>query len=181
MSFRNGRKILAALLLSVLLLVTSCATTAAPPSRWDRAQQESTQQRKDRTPAIVNDRSFAAQPVAGGSFNKFFPSTQAGYGRVYTQEKKGFAEAKLKKAGKEVAVLSISDIASNPSAANKYKQSTQQIAGYPAVNQGRTATSILVGARYQVKVLSRDPDFTESDREDWLEKFNLNGLAQLNK
>lgn len=175
MIFRSGRRILAALLLSMLLLVTACST-AAPPSRWDRAQQESTQQTKV-TP--VKDRTVAAVPVAGGSFNKLFPGTQAGYERVFTQEKKGFAEAKLKQGGKDVALLSISDIASNPSAANKYKQSTRQIAGYPAVNQGRTATSILVGDRYQVKVLSRDPAFTESDREAWLQKFKLNALARL--
>jgi hypothetical protein len=177
MIFRGGRRILAALLLAVLLLVTSCATTAAP-TRWDQAQQESTQHRKDQATA-VQDRTVAEAPVAGGSFNKFFPATQAGYARVYTQEKKGFAEAKLKKDGKDVAMLSISDVASNPIAAAKYKQSTQQIAGYPAVNQGKTATSVLVGDRYQVKVLSRSPDFTDSDRVAWLEKFNLNGLARL--
>ena len=177
MVFRSGRRILAALLLAVLLLVSSCATTAAPPSRWAQAQQESTQQRKDK--ATTQDRTVADKAVTGGSFNKFFPGTQAGYVRVYTQEKKGFAEAKLKKGGKDVAMLSISDIASNPSAAGKYKQSTQQIAGYPAVNQGKTATSILVGDRYQVKVLSRDPNFTESDRVAWLEKFNLDRLARL--
>jgi len=175
---RSGRRILAALLLAVLLLVSSCATTAAPPSRWDQAQQERTQHKKDKV-TTLQDRPVADKAVAGGSFNKFFPGTQAGYGRVYTQEKKGFAEAKLKKGSKDVAMLSISDIASNLSAAYKYKQSTQQIAGYPAVNQGKTATSILVGDRYQVKVLSRDPNFTESDRVAWLQKFNLNGLAQL--
>ncbi len=177
--FRSGRRILAALLLAMLLLVTSCATVAAPPSRWDHAQQESTQQRKDKVIAPVKERAIADKAVAGGSFNKFFPSTQAGYARVYTQEKKGFAEAKLKQGGKDVAMLSISDIASNPIAAAKYKQSTEQIAGYPAVNQGKTATSILVGNRYQVKVLSRDPAFTGSDRVAWLQKFNLNSLARL--
>ncbi len=177
MNFRGGRRILAALLLFVLLLVSSCGTKAAP-SRWDQAQQQSTEHRKEQATA-VQDRTVAAAPVSGGSFNKFFPPTQAGYGRVYTQEKKGFAEAKLKKDGKDVAMLSISDVASNPIAAAKYQQSTQKLAGYPAVNQGRTATSILVADRYQVKVLSRDPDFTESDREAWLQKFNLDGLARL--
>ena len=176
MMFRSGRRILAALLLAVLLLVTSCATVAAPPSRWDQTQQD-TQQRKAITAPVK--RAITDQAVAGGSFNKFFPSTQAGYARVYTQEKKGFAEAKLKQGGKDVAMLSISDVASNPMAAAKYRQSTEKIAGYPAVTQGKTATSILVGNRYQVKVLSRDPDFTESVRVAWLQKFNLNGLARL--
>ncbi|HEY9806699.1 MAG TPA: hypothetical protein V6D04_09025, partial [Candidatus Obscuribacterales bacterium] len=73
----------------------------------------------------------------------------------------------------------ISDTASNPSAAAKYQQSTRTIAGYPAVETGTTATSVLVGDRYQVKVLSRDPGFTKSDREAWLQKFDLDGLKDL--
>jgi hypothetical protein len=36
-----------------------------------------------------------------------------------------------------------------------------------------------VGDRYQVKVLSRDQAFTASDREAWLQKFDLNGLNNL--
>jgi len=36
-----------------------------------------------------------------------------------------------------------------------------------------------VANRYQVKVLSRDPSFTASDRKEWIEKFDLAGLAQL--
>ncbi len=177
MIFPGGRKTFVALLLSILLLVSSCDTAAAP-SRWDQAQQDSTQ-RKDKVITPVKEREVAGKPVTGGSFNKFFPTAQAGYERVYTQEKRGFAEAKLKKQGTDVAMLSISDVAGNPVAANKYKDSTLQIAGYPAVNQGKTATSILVNNRYQVKVLSRDPAFTDSDRVAWLGKFNLNGLAQL--
>ena len=166
---RNVRKILATLLLSMLLLVSACTPQA--PSRYDQAQKESTQQKTGL--AVVKD---AEQ---GSSFNKFFPSTQAGYARIYTQEKKGFAEAKLKKGGQELAVMSISDIKSLPTAAAKYKQSTKTIAGYPAVSQGINGTSVLVAERYQVKVQSRNPSFTQRDREAWLQKFNLNGLARL--
>ncbi|PLZ86687.1 hypothetical protein CI593_18180, partial [Fischerella thermalis CCMEE 5194] len=102
-----------------------------------------------------------------------------GYERVYTQEKKGFAEAKLKKDGQELAMLAISDTKSIPTAAAKFANSSKQIAGYPAVEIGNTQTAILVNNRYQVKVLSRSPSFTASDRETWLKKFDLNGLAQL--
>jgi len=42
MQFSPARRILAPFLISVLLLVTSCGQTQAP-SRWDKAQQESTQ------------------------------------------------------------------------------------------------------------------------------------------
>ena len=169
MIFRSVRSVIAALLLSILLLVTACQTQA--PSRFDQAQQESSQQRSGQ--AVAKD------ATQGGSFNKFFPATQAGYERVYTQEKKGFAEAKLKKGGKEVALLSISDTTSLPRAAAKFQNSTKKIAGYPALEIGNTQTAILVGDRYQVKVLSRDPSFTQSDREAWLQKFKLKGIASL--
>ena len=169
MIFRNTRRILATLLLSMLLLVTACATQA--PSRFDQVQQESSQQRSGQ--AVAKD------ATQGSSFNKFFPSASNGFERVYTQEKKGFAEAKLKKSGKDVAMLSISDTSSTPSAAAKYQNTTKKIGGYPAVEIGNTQTGVLVSDRYQVKVISRDPSFTVSDREAWVEKFNLNGLAQL--
>ncbi|NEP58573.1 MAG: hypothetical protein F6K31_16405 [Symploca sp. SIO2G7] len=163
------RKILAPLLLSVLLLVTACAQQA--PSRFDQAQQESTQQKSGQ--AVSQDATQGAQ------FNKFFPSAGAGYERVYTQEKKGFAQAKLKKDGKDVAILSINDTTSTPDVAAKYQGSGKQIAGYPAREIGKTQTAILVGDRYQVKVQSRDESFTASDREAWLKKFNLQGIARL--
>lgn len=172
MTFRNTRRVVAALLISVMLLVTSCATEA--PSRFDQAQQESSKARSGQ--AVAKD------ATQGSSFNKFFPATQAGYERVYTQEKKGFAEAKLKKGGKDVAVLSISDTqgvtgGANPAA--KFQNSKQTIAGFPAIIQGKNNTAILVGDRYQVKISSRDPSFTAGDREAWLQKFNLKGLTRL--
>ena len=168
---RHLRKILAPLLLSLLLLVTSCASK--PPSRFDQAQQASSQQKSGQ--AVVKE------STQGAEFNKFFPKGEGGYERVYTQEKKGFSEAKLKKDGKDLAMLAISDIKNTPSAAAKYQQSTKTIAGYPAATLGTTQTSVLVNNRYQVKVLSRDPSFTASDREAWLQKFDLNGLARLSK
>jgi hypothetical protein len=153
----------------MLLLVSACAKEA--PSRFDQAQQESSQQR--------SGQAVAKEATQGSNFNKFFPSAGNGFERVYTQEKKGFAEAKLKKGGKDVALLSISDTLSTPSAAAKYQQSTKKIAGYPALEIGNTQTGVLVGGRYQVKAISRDPSFTQSDRAAWLERFNFNGLARL--
>ncbi len=162
------RQILFTYLLVTILLVTAC--TSQPPSRFDQAQQDSTSRGAT---AVVKE------SESGGSFNRYFPEADSGYQRVYTQEKKGFAEAKLKKAGQEVAVMAISDTINNPSAVNKFKDSTEKIAGYPAVNQGSNATAILVKDRFQVKVLSRDPSFTESDRKALLSQFDLNGLSQL--
>ncbi|MCA2692426.1 MULTISPECIES: hypothetical protein [unclassified Microcystis] len=166
MSFRFG-KILMAGVLATLLLVTSCAKA---PSQFDQAQQESTARG---AAAVVKE------STSGGSFNRFFPPSGGGYERVYTQEKKGFAEAKLKQDGKVVAMLAISDISNNPAAANKFQDSQTTIKGFPSVEQGATATAVLVNNRYQVKVLSREPDFTASDRQAWLAKFDLDGLAKL--
>jgi hypothetical protein len=160
------RKIIAPLLLSILLLVASCAKQ--PPSRFEQAQQQSSQQKSGQ--AVVKD------ATQGANFNKFFPKGGEGYERIYTQEKKGFSQAKLKQSGQEVATLSISDIKSTPDTAKKYQQSTKKIAGYPAATLGNSQTSILVNDRYQVTVRSTEPAF---DREAWLQKFDLNGLARL--
>ena len=172
MVIRRARQILAALLISLLLLTTTTACATKAPGRFDQVQQESTRQKSGQ--AVVKD------ATQGSEFNKFFPSPTGEYQRVYTQEKKGFAQAKLKKDGKDVALLSISDTSSIPGAAAKYSNSDKTIIGYPAVLTGNTRTSILVNNKYQVTVTSRDPSFTVSDREDWIERFNLRGLAQLN-
>jgi len=159
----------ASIFLSLLLLLTAC--TANPPSRYEQVQKETTQRG---APSAV-----AKEAVSGGSFNKFFPNSVRGYQIIPTQEKKGFAEYKVKKDGQTVAMLSINDTISNPTAAAKFKDTPLTIAGYPAVEQGITATGILVSDRYQVKVLSRDPSFTKEDRAAWLQKFDLKGLAQI--
>lgn len=157
------------ILLSVMLFTTGCA--AAPTSAYYQTQREST--RRGATPAV------AKKAEQGATFNKFFPGSTGTYEVVPAQEKKGFAEYKLKQNGKTVAVMSISDTTSVPSAAAKYETSTDKVSGYPAVEQGTTGTGILVNGRYQVKVLSRDPAFSKDDRVAWLQKFDLRGLAKL--
>jgi hypothetical protein len=157
------------ILLAVVLLITGCAPKA--PSPYAQVQQETTQ--RGAQPAV------AKTAEQGSSFNKFFPGATAGYERVFTQEKKGFAEAKLKKDGKDMAMLAVSDTTSLPGAAQKFATSTVQVAGFPAVEVGTTQTAVLVANRYQVKVLSRDPAFTKADRLTWLQRFDLNGLAKV--
>lgn len=164
------RKYIIPILLVALLLITSCAQE--PPSRFEQAQKESTQ-------GSQRNQTISKDAVTGGSLNKFFPSSNGNYQVAYSQEKKGFAQAKLKMDGKEVAALSISDTISNPSAADKFQQSTEKINGFPTIEQGNTGTAVLVDDRFLVKVLSRDPAFGQSDRQQWLSKFDLKGLAQL--
>ena len=162
------RKTFTALILASCLLFTSCSQQA--PSRFDDAQQQSTS--KGATAVVDTSQS-------GGTFNRYFPDGNSEYERVYSQEKKGFAQAKLKKDGKEMAILSISDTSNTPTAASKFADSTQKIGGYPAVSQGSKGTAVLVGERYQVKIRSKDDSFTESDRQKWLGKFDLRGLSKL--
>ncbi|BBD68300.1 hypothetical protein NIES4072_43880 [Nostoc commune NIES-4072] len=83
MILHRGRRVVAALLLSVLLLTTACTPKA--PGRFDQAQKESTQQKKGLA--------VAKNATQGSQFNKLFPNSGDGYQRVYTQEKKGFAVA----------------------------------------------------------------------------------------
>lgn len=171
MALTHWRKVLAPLLLCLVLFVTACAPQT---SRYDQVQRETTQ--RGAAPAV------AKQAEQGATFNKIFPKSVKGYQGyevVPTQEKKGFAEYKVKDAnGKTVAMLSINDTTSVPAAAAKYENATEKIAGYPTVEQGTTTTGLLVNG-YQVKVLSRDAAFTRDDRVAWLEKFDLKKLASL--
>jgi hypothetical protein len=164
----NWRKSIVAILLVASLWISGCQPKA--PSQFSQIQKET---------AKSGSVAVAKEATQGSEFNKFFPKPSAGFDRVYTQEKKGFAEAKLKKDGKELAMLSVSDTRSVPGAAAKYANATEKIAGYPAVSIGNSQTSVLVG-NYQVKVLSRDPLFSKAERNSWIAKFDLNGIAKLN-
>lgn len=156
------------LLVCLVLLVGGCSSA---PSRYDQVQRDTT---GFGAPAAVD-----RNAQQGGTFNQFFPDNQGDFQVIPYQEKKGFAEYKLQRGDQTLAMLSISDTTSLPTAAAKYNDATETVGGYPMVNQGNTATGLLVNGRYQVKVLSRDPSFTQADRVAWLQKFDLQGLAQL--
>ncbi|MCL2931391.1 MAG: hypothetical protein MGG11_03580 [Trichodesmium sp. MAG_R03] len=164
---RRLGKPLAPVLLCLLLLISACGK-AKEPSRFDQAQQQSKTERPSK-----------AKQLSGGNLNEYFPSSSSEYKLNYAQEKKGFAQASLKKDGKEVAVMSINDISASSTATKKFQNSSKKIGGYPAVEQGKTTTAVLVNNRFQVKAQSKDSSFTASDREAWLKKFNLSGLASL--
>jgi len=153
-------------MLALLLLVSACGKTE--PTRWDNAQKESTTQPR-------ND--AVKKQTKGGEFNQFFPRVSGDYNLVYSQEKKGFAQAKLKQGGQDVATLSISDTLDTPNTAKSYENSSKQIGGYPAKETGRSMTSVLVGGRYQVKV--RSNSLSPGDREKWITEFNLSGLSRV--
>jgi hypothetical protein len=170
MIFSNWRKGLIPIVLSLVLLLSGCFQKE--PSRFAQAQKDSTT--RGATPAVVKD---AEQ---GSSFNKFFPKDADGFARVFAQEKKGFAEAKLNKGGKNVAVLSVFDTSSLPATAKKYEKSTEKLNGFPLLVEEKLSksTGVLV-KKFQVKVASRDASFTAANRLEWLKKFNLTGLSNL--
>ncbi len=169
MIFARWLKVLAPVLLSLVLLVSACTPKAV--SRYEDVQKDTTRRG---APTAV-----AKTAEQGATFNKFFPDPTGTYDVVPAQEKKGFAEYKLNKDGKTVAMLTVNDTSSLPTAALKYQNSSEKVGGYPAIDQGTTATGILINNRYQVKVLSRDPSFTKEDRVAWLQKFDLRGIAKL--
>jgi hypothetical protein len=168
MSLTRWLRRLAPLMVCLVLLVTACSSA---PSKYDQVQKDTT---GFGSPAAVNKKA-----EKGGTFNEFFPGDQGGYDVIPYQEKKGFAEYKLQQGDKTLAMLTINDTSSLPSAAEKFNTATEAVSGFPTVEQGTTATALLVNGRYQVKVLSRDPAFTKADRVAWLQKFDLKGLAQL--
>jgi hypothetical protein len=137
-------------------------------SRWATVQQESRNK-----PAV------SKEALEGSAFNKFFPKAKDQFDLTFKQEKKGFAQASLKKDGKEVALLSVSDTISEPDATEKYKETKEELAGYPMAAIGTKATGLLVGNRFQVQVRSMDESFGKDDREEWLKKFDLDGIAKL--
>jgi hypothetical protein len=168
MFLMRGLRRLAPLLICLVLLVTACSSA---PNKYEQVQKDTTGFGK---PAAV-----AKQSEKGDTFNQFFPKNEGDYKVIPSQEKKGFAQYKLNQGDKTLAMLTINDTVGLPAAADKYSSATDNIAGYPSVKQGTTATGLLVSDRYQVKVLSRDASFTEADRATWLQKFDLAGLAQL--
>jgi hypothetical protein len=151
----------------MFVFFTGC--TQKKETRWDTAQQDSAKN----VPATSDN------ALDGSAFNVFFPKSADGFDLVFTQEKKGFAEAKLKKDGKDMALLSIFDTVSNPEAAAKFATSTETLAGFPVMDNGSQGTVILVAERFQVQVRSQDDAFSQFDREDWLQQFDLDGLSAL--
>ena len=161
------RLVVVPLVLLPLALVVACGGYPNE-TRWATAQQQS------RTKPAVSK-----EALPGGTFNKYFPKAESPWDLTYKQEKQGTAIASLKKDGKEVATLTVFDTISEPDVVKDYKESTEALAGYPFVAKGAKGSAVLVARRFQVQVRSMDPSFDEADRKEWLKKFDLDGLSQL--
>jgi hypothetical protein len=171
MILSNWRKGLIPVVLSLVLLLSGCFQKE--PSKFAQVQKDTTA--RGAAPAV------AKNATQGSEFNKFFPKDADGFDRVFSQEKKGFAEAKLNKGGKNVAVLSINDTSSPglAAAANKYQKSTEKLSGFPLLVEPLPKSTGVLVKKFQVKVASRDASFTADNRLTWLKKFNLDGLSKL--
>lgn len=120
-----------------------------------------------------------SQVVNGAAFNRLFPEPQDGDQLVFTQEKRGFSEARLKHGGQVKALLAISDVTTAPEARSKFEASPSRLQGWPLVEQGPQATALLVADRFQVKVIGQGEGLDPEQRQDLLGRFNLRGLAAL--
>jgi len=138
-------------------------------SRWEAADQAT----RGATDAV------SERAVDGSVFNRFFPKEEGDYDLVFKQEKQGFAQASLQQDGKELAVLSVMDTRSNPAARDKFANAADNVAGYPVVEAGERTHALLVANRFQVQIQSVDPAFGKSARLEWLGKFDLAGIAEI--
>jgi hypothetical protein len=120
-----------------------------------------------------------SQVVNGAAFNRLFPEPEDGDQLVFTQEKRGFSEARLRHGGQVKALLAISDVTTAPEARLKFEASQSLLQGWPLVEQGPQATALLVAERFQVKVIGQGEGLDPEQRHDLLGRFNLRGLAAL--
>ena len=169
------RSLSVALLAAVLPLAPALLTGCGDDpdyGRWEDTQEKSA---ADGAVAVEN----AGTVTDAGAFNTFFPEQSGGWDMIARQEKGGTAIWDLEKDEELMCQFSISDLAGNPRALKKFEESETEIDGYPAVTQGSKTTALLVNDRYQVKASSKSDAFSAGDREAWLEKFDLAGLAAL--
>lgn len=146
----------------------ACSKDEPKSTRWDNAADAAAQAPPPKPTAPVAE---------GSSLNAAFPKDgDGGYKRVFTQEKDGFAEAKLQKDGKDVATLSASDTNANPEAKAKFSDAKEKLGEWPMMTVGKNQTTVLVRDRWQVKVSS--PTLDHEARKTILGTFDLGRLPQ---
>jgi hypothetical protein len=118
--------------------------------------------------------------VNGTALNRLFPAPQVGEKLVFTQEKRGFSQARLKQGDEVRALLSISDVTSSPASRAKFSGSGSTLGGWPLVEQGDQSSALLVADRFQVKVIGQGAGLSPDERHELLGAFNLQALAALN-
>lgn len=161
-----------AFLVTSLLLTVGC--NEAPPTAQQQTQQQPTTTVKEEAQPPV-----AADSAESGKFDPFFPKPEDGYDIVFQPENPGYAQASLHGEGdKELAVFSIFDTEKSPIVLARFGRSEQKIGEHTVLSEERSL-SALIAERYHVQVRSVAPDFGEAERQAWLEKFDLAGIAKM--
>lgn len=120
----------------------------------------------------------AGPAIAEGTFSKFFPrGGQGDTTQVMKLDRGSYAEARLSKDGKEIAVLAIVDAQKLAFVKARFDEATDKLEGYPVMKLGDHQTTLLVKGRYQVKVTSQTLD--DDARKAILATFDLKGLNAL--
>ena len=132
-------------------------------------------------PVIDSDSLRGNDPVGGSELNPFFPAQTGDVDRVAKQEKTGFSQYSYRRGGEEFSQLSITDLRSNPAAAEKFRQPDFDVAGHPGVGDGSKGSALLVGGRFQLKVRSPGGQLDAPERIDWLSKFDLDALSDFER
>lgn len=165
------RILVTAFLLCFAALASGCKKDEPKSTRWEDAAAAIAS-----APAVDADAAPGVALSAAGTLNKFFPKDgEGGYKRVFTADKEGYAEAKLQKDGKEVAVVSISDAERLAYAKAKFEGATEKLEGFPLMTVGKNQSTVLVKNRFQVKVSS--PTLEHEARKAILSTFDLKGLG----
>src|SRR6478672_5333753 len=122
-------KSLRVLLLSACLVLlalpgaSGCKKDEPKSTRWDDAAAAIAS-----APPADPDAAGAVPPIPAGTLNKYFPKDgDGGYKRVFAADKEGYAEAKLQKDGKEVAIVSIADAERLVYAKAKFASATDKL------------------------------------------------------
>ncbi len=117
----------------------------------------------------------AARRGDAATLTRYFPPAGTdGAEQSVTAERDGYAEARLRREGKELATLTIEDLGGNGNARAKFQGASERVNGFPVTSVG-DETTLLVKDRYQVRVTSSA--LRHDDRKVWLGKFDLYGLS----
>lgn len=165
---------LAYLILYVFIFITlvTCHKDTSPVPATDlELQLTSVSNRGDDTEEM--------EVFHGSVFTTYFPVPEENYRTVFTEVKGGVVQAILQRDSSVMATFSIVDLVDKPYAMKKYYAPIARLEEYPMVAKGQKGTAILVGSRFQVSVRSIELNFRESQRIEWLKKFNLEDLADL--
>lgn len=112
----------------------------------------------------------------GADLKIYFPGDGVlGTKRTFTQEKLGFAEAKVQQGGKDLAVLSITDALNDADAKGKFANTAEKLDDAPVISIGKTQSAALVKGRYVLTVDSQILD--DQRRKTWLTHFNVKALS----